>query len=67
MLRAILTIAITAAAITCHALASDNTITVVVPSTGEKAYGIAADSFIDMWEKVTGRRPARIWTSCARP
>ncbi|MEN6355327.1 MAG: hypothetical protein ABFD02_17920, partial [Bacteroidales bacterium] len=32
-------------------------VTVLVPPTGEKAYGIAGDAFADMWEKVTGQRP----------
>jgi hypothetical protein len=33
-----------------------NKITVLVPSTGEKAYKIAGESFTDLWEKVTGQR-----------
>jgi hypothetical protein len=28
-----------------------------VPSTGEKAYRIAGEAFVDLWEKVTGQRP----------
>ena len=36
------------------------TITVVVPPSGEKAYQIAGDVFVEMWERVTRRRPALI-------
>ena len=36
------------------------TITVVVPSTGEKAYQIASEAFVELWGKVTQRRPALI-------
>ena len=36
------------------------TITVVVPSTGEKAYQIAGEAFVELWGKVTQRRPALI-------
>jgi len=32
-------------------------VTVLIPATGEKAYGIAGDAFADMWEKVTGQLP----------
>jgi hypothetical protein len=34
------------------------TIKVLIPSAGEKAYGIAGEIFADLWEKVTGLRPA---------
>ncbi|RIH65405.1 hypothetical protein D1164_09775 [Mariniphaga sediminis] len=33
-------------------------ITILVPTTGEKAYEIAGQTFADMWEKVTGEKPA---------
>lgn len=36
---------------------ADTKITVLIPSGGEKAYRIAGDIFIDMWQKVTDRRP----------
>jgi hypothetical protein len=32
-------------------------IQIFIPSTGEKAYKIAGETFADMWEKVTGERP----------
>ncbi|MEN6355319.1 MAG: hypothetical protein ABFD02_17880, partial [Bacteroidales bacterium] len=32
-------------------------VTILIPPTGEKAYGIAGDAFADIWEKVTGQRP----------
>ncbi len=31
--------------------------TVLIPSRGEKAYQIAGDIFVDMWQKTTGQRP----------
>lgn len=34
-----------------------NPITILIPPTGEKAYGIAGEAFADLWEKVTGQRP----------
>lgn len=34
-------------------------ITVAAPSTGEKAYGVAAASFAELWTQVTGRAPER--------
>lgn len=34
-----------------------NTITILIPPTGEEAYKIAGESFADMWEKVSGHRP----------
>ena len=33
-------------------------VTVLTPPVGEKAYQIAGEEFADLWEKVTGRRPA---------
>ena len=33
-------------------------LTVLVPPSGEKAYAIAGETFADLWEKVTGHRPA---------
>jgi hypothetical protein len=33
-------------------------IEVLIPPSGEKAYAIAGETFADMWEKVTGERPA---------
>jgi len=33
------------------------TITVLVPATGEKAYPIAGEAFVNLWEKVTSQRP----------
>ena len=33
-------------------------IEIFIPSTGEKAYAIAGETFADMWEKVTGERPS---------
>jgi len=35
-----------------------NQITILIPSTGEKAYEIAGDAFVELWEAVTGQRPA---------
>jgi hypothetical protein len=32
-------------------------ITVLTPPGGEKAYQIAGEAFVNLWEKVTGRRP----------
>ena len=40
------------------AASGPNGITVVVPAVGEKAYGIAGDAFAQLWEQVTGSRPA---------
>ena len=33
-------------------------LTVLTPPVGEKAYQIAGEAFADLWEKVTGQRPA---------
>ncbi len=33
-------------------------VTVVVPPTGEKAYPIAGEAFVTMWEQVTGLKPS---------
>lgn len=33
-------------------------LTVLAPPVGEKAYSIAAETFVDLWEQVTGERPA---------
>ncbi|MFV2066442.1 MAG: alpha-N-acetylglucosaminidase TIM-barrel domain-containing protein [Pirellulales bacterium] len=41
----------------------EGTITVVVPPAGEKAYQIAGDLFVEMWERVTQRRPGLIQSS----
>jgi hypothetical protein len=32
-------------------------VTVITPRAGEKAYEIAGEQFVDLWEKATGRRP----------
>ena len=38
------------------------TITVLTPPRGEKAYQIAAEAFVNTWREVTGRRPAiQVW------
>jgi alpha-N-acetylglucosaminidase (NAGLU)-like protein len=41
-------------------ISGKNLITVLIPPTGEKAYGIAGEAFADLWERVTGQRPAVI-------
>ncbi len=41
--------------------------TVVVPPSGEKAYAIAGETFGELWEKVTGTRPAVKKTEASLP
>ena len=36
---------------------ADSKIVVLIPSKGEKAYQIAGEIFVDMWQKVTGQSP----------
>ena len=36
-----------------------NEVTVITPSVGEKAYQIAGQEFVVLWEQVTGQRPAQ--------
>ena len=33
-------------------------LTIIKAETSEKAYGVAAEAFAEMWEKVTGEKPA---------
>ncbi|MCE5345954.1 MAG: hypothetical protein LLG13_06660 [Bacteroidales bacterium] len=40
-----------------NAQTKETTISILIPPTGEKAYGIAGEAFTDLWEKVTGRQP----------
>ncbi len=35
-----------------------SSIRILIPPYGEKAYAIAGETFADMWEKVTGKRPS---------
>ena len=52
-------------ALTSIALADPKPPTVLVPSSAEPSYRIAGEAFCDMWQKVTGVKPASV--SCAYP
>ncbi len=42
------------------------TVSVLTPPAGEKAYSIAGEALADLWEKVTGQRPAvKTWVVAA--
>lgn len=46
--------------------AQAETLTVLTPPVGEKAYQLAGEAFVDLWEKATGERlPMRSWDKAA--
>ncbi|MFO7974149.1 MAG: alpha-N-acetylglucosaminidase TIM-barrel domain-containing protein [Candidatus Hydrogenedentota bacterium] len=42
-------------------VSSPSTLTVIAPPTGERAYEIAAENFVDLWTQTTGRSPALLF------